>query len=112
MLSDRRFVALYWLTKIDSNGVTVSLINRNSRRAQRVTSLLEDLGLVKVERVGRVKIVRLTAKGERVKRRLLDLLLELDAAQPRGSQWPAGGEVPDWLRDNPWLRVIGERGRA
>jgi len=109
---DRRFAALYWLSKL-SDGVSVTAINTNSRRARRVVKLLEELGLARVESFGRVKVVRLTEKGERVKLRLADLLRELEAAAPPTQPLRAVGEgVPDWLRGNPWLRVIGERGRA
>lgn len=116
------FNVLYWVYRI-GDGVKISDINRNSRRAKSVVSQLEALGLVKVEEYGRLKVVRLTAKGQRVYGKLLEALWELrlgkgreepveaKVSQPQRIKLEAGG-LPEWLVGNPWLKVIGERGRA
>ncbi|RLF06944.1 MAG: hypothetical protein DRK00_00075 [Thermoprotei archaeon] len=116
------FNVLYWVYRI-GDGVKISDINRNSRRARSVVSQLEKLGLVKVEEYGRLKVVRLTTKGQRVYEKLLEALWELRlgrereeqaevrVSRPRHAELEAGA-LPEWLVGNPWLKVIGERGRA
>lgn len=113
------FNVLYWVYKI-GDGVKISDINRNSRRARGVVSQLEALGLARVEEYGRLKVVRLTGRGRRVYDKLLEALWELrlrgdeevaEASPLRRTTAEAKG-LPEWLVDNPWLRVIGERGRA
>jgi len=116
------FNLLYWVYRI-GHGVKISDINRNSKRARSVVRALEDLGLVVVESYGRVKVVKLTSRGLRVYERVLAALGELRSRRPaRESASPQlltpqrvsiqEPEVPEWLIGNPWLRVIGERGRA
>jgi len=110
--------ALFWTLRI-GDGVRVSQINRNSRRAWSVVRTLESMGLARVERLGRTKLVRLTEKGERVRMKLLEALRELNAsehalpsAEPLQVSELRASSLPEWLRGNPWLQVIGERGRT
>lgn len=82
---------------------------------------LRGLGLVELESYGRTKIVKLTPKGYRVYEKILDTLHELDGTAKRpelGREYmeqPEVGEsnadIPGWLANNPWLKVIGERGK-
>jgi len=110
--------ALFWTLRI-GDGVRVSQINRNSRRAWSVVRTLESMGLARVERLGRTKLVRLTEKGERVRMKLLEALRELNASEhalPSAELLQVSElrapSLPEWLRGNPWLQVIGERGRT
>lgn len=117
MPQERGVTALFWILRI-GEGVRISQINRNSQRAWSVVRTLEGMGLVRVERLGRLKVVRLTEKGERVRLKLLEALRELDELSQAFTRVeaieacePISSELPEWLRSNPWLNVMGERGR-
>lgn len=121
MVYSRELAAIYWTMKIDGYA-KFSDINRNSKRARKVARLLEEMGLAQIESIGRVKLVRLTAKGYKVRRRMLELLLDISEVQTTVNisttsddyleTQPQQNFMPNWLYGNPWLQVIGERGKA
>ena len=115
--------ALLYLIKI-SDSSTVGECTRvrelftNTKRAREVLGILSRLDLIRVVYVSRTKYIVLTEKGRKVKS-LLKEAVSLAVSRTREEYSSLRKEysslkdieLPEYLKNNPWVSVLATRGK-
>jgi hypothetical protein len=113
---------IFWVWRIGDSEKTLVELSRNAATAKEALELLKKYSLVVVRKKGRIYLVSLSEKGLNVYRKLGELreFLGIPVPSERREQ-PAITEsqgastglesVPTFVADNPWLKVLAQRGR-
>lgn len=113
---------LFWVWRIGEEEKTLVEISQNINKAREVVELLQRHSLVRIRKKGRIHLVSLSEKGVEVYRRLREIKDLLGASFEEGPRReypsvesrvtePSDSETPSFIVDNPWLKVLAQRGR-
>ena len=98
----------YWIYKIgvigENSEITLTKINTNTEIAKKVVQLLEKHNLIYLEN----NKIKLTPKGQKLYTQLKQIL-KTTPQQQKPLTKPTTQELPDFLRDNPWIIVLSQR---
>ena len=104
-----------FLLKLDKRVFSMRDISTNSKYSKRVLGLLEKYGLVDVHK-GSMYVIVLTNRGEKARKIAQHFVSFLEGKEVSLEDTRAGKgrevsleDLPDYLKNNPWLSVLKER---